>query len=588
MPIGGINCLSQFLLVLPVLSWAGGLWAVETRPMPTMGDAAIAQTIPNPIEPNPPPMLSPPETLLAPAPPVPQLTVPAPGEFPDVPAENEAEITVTVERFEIIGSTVFSQAQLQAIVAPFVGKPLTLAELLQARTAITQRYVEQGYVSSGAFIPPQAPNNGTVTIEIIEGSLSEIQVQGAARLLPAYISSRLALAAQPPLQVDRLVEALRLLQLDPLIENISADLSAGLAPGTNQLSVVVEEADSFEVDFVTRNDRTLQVGTWERGVFFNEGNLTGRGDGLQVGYLNTEGSDRIIFDYALPVSPRNSRVGVHFEFTDSDIISEPADILDIETESFLLDLSISHPIIQTPTEELTLSLTGSWERSRSVFLEGLLGEAVPFPALGANRDGEIEVFALRFAQDWLQRGNRSVLAARSQFNVGLGGSDPVDISGDAPDSNFFSWQSQAQWARLLGPDTLLLLRGEAQFASDTLPAQELVSLGGQRTVRGFVQDRLLTDNAVLATAEVRLPIFRYPERQGLMQVVPFFDVGTGWNTRLANPDPSTLVGTGVGLLWTEGDYWNARLDFGIPLRDDEGGDSLQENGIYFSIGLSRF
>ena len=554
----------------------------------------LAQISPAPVrpgivEPNSQPLLPPPEELIEVLPTTPQLQVPDPALTPDLPEGSLSdEVTIVVDRFEVIGSTVFSEAELQAALAPFIGRPLTLSELLKARTAVTQLYVERGYVSSGAFIPPQAPEAGTVTIEVIESRLIDIQVQGTTRLNSGYISSRLALAADVPLQVDRLVEALRLLQLDPLIDNISGELSTGLEPGTNRLTVLVKEADSFDVDFVTSNDRTPLVGTWERGGFVNQRNLTGLGDGLQIGYLNTEGSDRVIADYKIPLSPRNATLGAHFEYTTSQVISEPESVLDIETDSFLVDLSFRQPLIHTPTEELALSLIGSWQRSRTVFLEDLLGEAIPFPAFGANSDGEIEVFALRFAQDWLKRGENYVIAARSQFNFGLGGSTPLNTTGDAPDSKFFSWQSQAQWVQALGPDTLLLVHGEAQLASDTLPAQELFGLGGQRTIRGYRQDRLLTDNAVFATAEVRLPVLRYRERQGLVQVVPFLDVGTGWNTRLPNPDTNILVGTGIGLLWTEGNHWNARLDWGIPLNDSESGDSLQENGLYFSIDLTQF
>jgi hemolysin activation/secretion protein len=497
-------------------------------------------------------------------------------------------VTLVVEQFQVVGSTVFSEAELQAVLAPFVGRPLTLTELLQARTAITQLYSDRGYLSSGAFIPPQTPENGMVVIEVIEGRLSEIQVQGTHRLNPSYVSSRVALAATPPLNVDRLVEGFRLLQLDPLINNISGELSTGLEPGTNVLTVTVEEADSFDVDFVTSNDRSPAVGTWERGAFLNERNLTGHGDGLRLGYLNTLGSDRLVGRYQFPLNPRNGTLGVYFEYTNSRVISEPADILGITTNNTLLDLSFRQPIILTATEELALSLIGSWQKSRSVFLEELLGEAIPYPTFGANANGEIEVFALRFAQDWVKRGRADVVAARSQFNLGLGGSTPVLQTGDEPDGQFFSWLGQAQWARLLGPDTLLLVRGEVQLASDTLPSQELFGLGGQRTVRGYRQDRLLTDNALLASAEVRFPILRNRERQSLLQVVPFFDIGTGWNTRLPNPSPNTLMGTGVGLLWTEGDAWSARLDWGIPLQGSESGNSWQENGIYFSIGLNTF
>ncbi len=548
---------------------------------------ALAQVPPPAVEPRPLPPLPPPTDLLEPSPPDPSLTVPATPP-PEDTAPPAGEVTLVVDRFEVVGSTVFSQAELQAVLAPYVGRPLTLAELLQARTAITQLYVERGYVSSGAFIPPQEPEQGVVTIQVIEGSLSDIQVVGTVRLNPSYITSRLALAAGPPLNVDRLVDALRLLQLDSLIASISGDLSAGVEPGTSRLTVTVTEADSVDVDVVTSNSRPAAVGTWERGLFLNQRNLTGYGDGLRLGYLNTDGSDRLSASYHIPINPRNGTVGTRFEYTHSQVVSQPADVLGITTDSTVLDLFYRQPIILTPTQELALTLTGSWERSRTVFLKDILGEAIPFPAFGANANGEVEVFVLRFAQDWVQRGGRSVVAARSQFNLGLGGSTPLNLTGDAPDGEFFSWLGQAQWARLLGPDTLLLVRGEAQLASDTLPSQELFGLGGQDTVRGYSQDRLLSDNALLASAEVRLPVLRDRDRQGLLQVVPFFDLGTGWNTRRPNPDLHTLVGTGVGLLWTEGDYWSARLDWGIPLNGGEAGGSWQSSGVYFSIDLTTF
>ncbi|NEQ42077.1 MAG: ShlB/FhaC/HecB family hemolysin secretion/activation protein [Leptolyngbya sp. SIOISBB] len=547
-------------------------------------EAEIAQ-----IEPNPRPTLPPPEELLDEMPTEPDLTVPDAPE-PTVPdGELPETVTITVERFIVEGSTVFSEAELQAVLTPYTGRPLTLNKLLEARSAITQLYVDGGYASSGAFIPPQEPEAGTVLIQVIEGSLVAIEVNGTHRLNPDYVSSRLGVAATPPLQVDRLVDALRLLQLDPLIENIAGELSAGLEPGTNRLSVQVDEADSFDMDFVSSNDRSIAVGTWERGVFANEHNLSGLGDALQIGYLDTDGSARLIADYRIPVSPYNTTVGAHFEYTSSRVISEPADILDIQTDSFLVDLNVRHPVIRTPTEELGLSLSLSWNRSDSEFLERILGESLPFPSFGANEDGEIETYALRFAQDWVKRGRSDVVAARSQFSLGLGGTDPADPSGEAPDGNFFSWLGQAQWARLLSQDILLLVRGEAQFATDTLPTSELYSLGGQSTVRGYRQDRLLTDNALFATAEIRLPLLRDRERNAMLQIIPFFDVGTGWNTNLDDPETSTLVGTGLGLLWTESDVWTARLDWGIPLTgDDESGNSWQAQGIYFSVGLNLF
>ncbi len=60
-----------------------------------------------------------------------------------------------------------------------------------------------------------------------------------------YVRSRLALATLPPLKRERLLEALQLLQQNPLIQNLSAELAAGSRPGTSVLSITVREAKSF-------------------------------------------------------------------------------------------------------------------------------------------------------------------------------------------------------------------------------------------------------------------------------------------------------------------------------------------------------
>ncbi len=222
-------------------------------------------------------------------------------------------------------------------------------------------------------------------------------------------------------------------------------------------------------------------------------------------------------------------------------------------------------------------------------MEDLIGEEVPFPSPGADEDGRTRVSALRFFQEWTKRNARQVIAVRSQFNLGVDIFN-ASVSDDAPDSRFLSWRGQAQWVQLLAPDTLFLLRGDIQLADQELLPVEQFGLGGQGSVRGYRQDVRLTDNGAFASAEVRLPILRIPEWEGVLQVTPFIDVGTTWNSGNSEDlDPSSLVGLGLGLQWQQGDRITARLDWGIPLIDiDSTERTWQENGLYFSIIINPF
>jgi hemolysin activation/secretion protein len=131
----------------------------------------------------------------------------------------------------------------------------------------------------------------------------------------------------------------------------------------------------------------------------------------------------------------------------------------------------------------------------------------------------------------------------------------------------------------------LLIRSGIQIADRTLSPLEQLGLGGRETVRGYRQDLLLTDNGVFASAEVQLPILRLPKLQSILQIIPFIDFGTGWNSSgMSSPNPSTLLSTGLGLQFQWGDRVTGRLDWGIPLISvDSKEKTLQEQGLFFSV-----
>jgi hemolysin activation/secretion protein len=525
------------------------------------------------------------------------LPSPTPTTQETIPANLTGTIQVT--KFEVIGSTVFTQQQLNAALQEFINQPLTFAQLLEAADKITELYTkgcqpEQKntdlpcYVNSGAYIPSEQTfkaEGGVVKIQVVEGSLESIEVRGTRRLHPNYVRSRLALATNKPLNLKKLLQALQLLQLNPLIKNISAELGNGVNPGASVLSVQVAEAKTFTAQISLDNNRTPGIGSFQRQIQLNQANLLGFGDGLSVGYANTDGSNSIDVSYTLPVNPRNGTLQFNYGYAASNVIEKPFDVLDIEGSSRQYSISFRQPLIQTPSTELAVGISANHRDSDVGFLAAELGERIPFPAAGADANGRTKVTVLRLFQDWTQRSSQQVLAARSQLSLGINALDAT-INQDAPDGEFFTWRGQAQWVRLLAPETLFLIRADMQLADRPLLSSEQIGLGGQSTVRGYRQDQILADNGFLATAELRYPVLRIPEIQGLLQITPFIDFGTAWN--ISQPgrsavNPDTIASTGIGLLWQQNNL-TARFDWGIPLGIDiTNKNTWQENGLYFSI-----
>ncbi len=131
----------------------------------------------------------------------------------------------------------------------------------------------------------------------------------------------------------------------------------------------------------------------------------------------------------------------------------------------------------------------------------------------------------------------------------------------------------------------MLAKINAQLTPDSLLPLEKISLGGVDTVRGYRQNQLVADNGIIGSVELRFPL----TSDNLLQIRPFFDIGTVWNNQEENPNPKTIAGLGLGLSWQLQPNSFLQIDYGIPLIavEDEG-NSLQENGLYFSLRYQPF
>lgn len=544
----------------------------------------FAQTLPRL---NPPP-LNPPFDI-QPLPPLEEI-LPTPSETTpptSSPLEN-IEGEITVKEFKIIGSTVFSEEKLRQILQPYTNTPISFRQLVEAQEKITKLYVDNGYITSGAFIPQQtiSTENTVVTIQVIEGKVESIEISGLHRLQTNYIRSRLAIGAKTPLNQQKLLQSLQLLQINPLLAQISAELIPGTTVGSNILRVTATEANAFYALASYDNYRNPSVGTNRILGQITHNNLIGWGDRFNLTYYHTDGSDT--FDdvsYTLPINPHNGSLRFAFRASDSKVIyPEIFEPFDLKSNYQKYEFTYRQPLYQTANQEFALGITADWQHSSNF----LLGE--PFPlSRGADSDGKTRIFALRFFQEYNVRSQRQVFIAQSQFSLGISAFGATNNNNDLPDSDFFLWRGQSQYLNLLTPDMMLLVRSDLQLANKTLLPVEQFSLGGIYTVRGYSQDVLLADNGFFASVELQTNILKIPKWKTTLQISPFFDFGTVWNSNDIPVRKNSLYSVGLGLKLLINDVFSARVDYGIPLVTlDDDNNTLQGDGIYFSFELTPF
>lgn len=566
-----------FLATLNLLIGLGFTTSLHAQ-LPPVIDPTGRSGEPPPLEEQKPRATSPPKFILPPV-----------ETLPELQPKRAPGLRVMIQAIHVEGSTVLTPEELQKITAPYIKRELSTEELEQLRQALTQTYIDKGYVNSGAIIPDQSIEDGTLIYRIIEGKLTDIHIEGTAYFLPFYIRQRIERSTGPPLNIRPLKERLQLLLQDRRIQRLNSELKPGLKPGEAILDVRVEEASPFRAWVEFNNFQSPTVGA-ERGLgTIAVDNPFAIGDQFQVTYGGSKGVNPL-FDtrYSIPLSKWDTTLELQYRKNDFNVVSSAFKALDIESESQIFKISLRQPLYHTLTDEVAVTLIGEHLQNQN-FIGGTGFSFTP----GTTRKGKSKVSAIRFAQEWIHRQPNQVFAFFSRFSLGIDALNATNnrIAKHDPDSHFFSWLGQAQWARRIDPLGIQLISSLAlQVANDSLFPLEQFAVGGRYSVRGYRENQLVRDNAFLFSIEPRVPVL--PTQIGPQVTVhfaPFIDVGRSWNAKGSTPDPKTLASIGAGLRLGFFDrafanvYWGQQLNH---VTDTPPGGNLQDHGLHVQFILN--
>lgn len=503
-------------------------------------------------------------------------------------------VRVWARDIQVTGSTVFSAAELAQVTAPYRHRLLATEELEELRQALTRLYVERGYINSGAIIPDQTVTKGVIALQVIEGELTEVVVTGNRWLRSSYLRQRLRLAGTPPLHMETLQQHLQRLQQDPHIARLQAELSPGALPGESRLRVQVHEAPLFFVALEFNNHQSPAIGA-ERGlVTVAHRSLTGHGDTFSVTYGRSAGLDfQLDARYTLPLTARDTALTLRYQRNNTFLIESQLGPVDVTTRSEVFGVTLQEPLYRTPQQELSLAFSTERLHSDTRFVTD---DPRLDPELLHDFRSELTHTALRLALEWLNRSPQQVLAVRSRFSLGveaLGAS----IRAEKPDGRFFTWVGQVQWARRLTTwDLQTVARLDVQWAADPLLPLERMAIGGRTSVRGYRENQLVRDSGLVVSVESRVPLVRNTRWAEVVQLVPFVDVGRGWNVGAGqSTDEPILLSVGLGLRWAVTLLPSVpvrsemEVFWGYPLKDVQtpGGD-LQDLGLHLQWVVTAF
>jgi hemolysin activation/secretion protein len=519
-----------------------------------------------------------------------------PAASPQINIQNTQNVPITtggpkikVNRFNIIGNTKISTSKLYAIVQPYQGEEMTLADLEKVAGLITKEYHKKGYFLARAYIPAQKIKDGVVEIMVLEGRVGKITVTGNKHYTTKFLLSRMQpLKKAQVITRNNLEKPLLTLNSEEPKLDVNALLSPGSEFGTTNINLITKDSLPYNLTIFYNNFGNTYTRDDRLGVLLDLGNITGHGDVLSLGEVfpfPTTDKEWEFYNkvgYSIPVGTSGLRLGADYIRSEYNVGAALA-ALNIVGESTSYGLSLNYPLIGMTNE--SLNVFGSL--NHNYYKNTILGytsskDQITSMTVGVNGQ-KTGPFLGTVAHDWYQ------VSIEQGLGGFLGGEDhPTMPSVPGANSSFTKFNMDLSSTIKLGKCSLIL-RGAGQLSSKSLPIGEDFVIGGEGSVRGYPQAEYIGDEGYTANAELRTPIWpgdfflnRYA------QWAFFIDNG---GVRLENPLPgetstTDISGYGLGIRVAATKYFNFRIDAGWPIKGLKPSD---DKGVhYYFEAVARF
>lgn len=484
---------------------------------------------------------------------VPILPLPATPDFdlrlqtPEKAAVPRAieDLVFEIKGVRVSGNTLFSQEEVDALFKSAIGPAVSLATLREAAEKLEARFREKGFFLTRVFVPPQQVKDGIFEVQVIEGYLSAVYVDGAPT---DALRQRIEAITGPllnkrPIDLATIERALLIINDLPGVIGTSL-LRQGAELGASEIVVTVAQLpDSHLVTFNNTGSRT--VGPITLGVNSTFYNPFGRTGSFNVGV--TGGGDLENIDELQAVNARYSvpvgNNGAIFSFGGLASNAIPGGTirdLGIRALSQSISPRLRLPLLRTRPNSIYLDLGMAVNRSRTI----IAGELLSFD----------KTTVAEATVSWAQNGwaNGTTNAGVSLFHSLpiLDHTKAPALNTNVKDEDFFKVGfnlTRIQQTSVKGLSALAQIQG--QWTNDQLPTGEFVAFGGAGIARGFDGGASAGDKGIGGLIELRYDssVSRQPYI-GNIQFYAFVDGGKAFlNDPTATILPPKVTSNGFGM-----------------------------------------
>ncbi len=472
------------------------------------------------------------------------------------PASNKK---IQVDKFILSGNSLFDDSVLLGVIGKYTGTPITIENLYEAADDLQEFYRQQGYLLASVYVPAQKVSSGTVRLEIIEGRISGILIEGELDSYRAdFLIQQFGTAHLGEIVSRQMLEERVLLLNDLPGLTAKTVIVPGDGYGTSDLIIQVEE-DRSSVVFRLNNYGRKSLGENRVEAGWLYANLFAQADQLNLSTIVAEDSRMYFFriDYDALLNTHGTRVGGSISAFDYDVDTDEINLFgELEGDGNNIRVFVTHPLIRQQRNQLDFTTALRFNETTE---DGDL----------ALSDDTTDVDLLDLSLHWQpthRNGSFSSLAATFTTNFE-----------DNPDG----LEDDAVKAKIVLDYSLLMpfartwfwrLGVRLGYSEDPLPDIERFRLGGPGNVRAYPATEIGGDRGQLYNFDVGKRFSLSGKTNMIARVFTDYGEVERILAFVGEDKKEELAGYGAGLLFDFGGKHSLDLEVATPTSDLESSD----------------
>jgi hemolysin activation/secretion protein len=477
---------------------------------------------------------------------------------PATPAADQALLRFTIEHYIVEGATLLSKTELDAAVAPYVGKNKDFSDVQRALEAVEAAYAKRGYSAVRVQLPEQELEKGTVRFRVVESRFGKVTVKDNH-----FVSEANALNAIPSVRPGRaprtrqISRELKLANENPA-RHMNVVLKGGEKDDQVDANVIVTDSKPSSWGVSLDNTGSPETGRARLGLYYRNANAFNADHVAGIQYLTSpQYLDRVKVlggTYKIPFYQISS--SLEFFAGYSNVNSVVGGLSNFQGGGRLLSTRYNLMLDRAGVFDPSLSFGLDWRDFRQI------EQSNPPVSVLYNEIVVLPVSVTYAAQGKFTRSDLGFNASLSANLPGLNRGKEADFAAYdpsatiMPDSRYRVVRYGANYSRLIGADWQFRSVLNGQWSSNVLVLGEQIRLGGADAVRGFTEGSEGGDKGARLNLEGYTPDFGRGDYS--MRALVFYDAGQAISS--VNAAKTTISGAGIGLRAYYSKLFSLRID----------------------------